>query len=414
MKILLLDHPQFTHSTWMLYEGLVRVLGRDSVTLFPSKPLFDGKYPSVVMKLMDIRWYRDVYKNLQNLPAGIPPLSSGESLTANDERVQLFAFCPVPPSTDKTDQISIDEDEVIELLNLNHYDLIVLGNSHRVPTIALARLRDRCKSLPPIIYFDAGERDEFNAHWWHVFRPALVFKSTVTPEVMSKIGSPAVPCELFPMPLSHPTVLCKDNIEYQLEDSDFRNRDIHLVSSFGPTWPMREIVQQRVEQVCSQMSITSNKQFNAILSGYSSGQLSQSKIAVSMRGSGRDTERYWEMPARGAAMIADGTMGCVHPFPFRSDEHAVFYRNLEELESSILCLINDDEKRISIAKAGHEHIKRFHSIEGRTLFFLGIIKQQIGINYTDIQSARLERWYTELGWDSYLPDWKGPVVGYDE
>jgi len=413
MKILLLEHPQLTNGTWMLYEGLVRVLGRDAITIFPPKPLFDGKYPSAVMKLMDIRWYRDVYKDLQNLPAGIPPLSNGELLTANDDRVMISAICPVPPSPDKTDQIPIDEDEVIELLNQNYYDLIVLGNSHRVPTIALARFRDKCRTLPPIIYFDAGERDEFNAHWWHVFKPALVFKNILTPELLLKKGTPQVPCDIYPMPMSHTTILSDKSDKFNINIDNLKNRSIDLTSNFGSTWETRRLVQQTVEKTCLSIS-RDNRKLVTKLDIFTQSDLLNSKISVSMRGSGRDTERYWDMPAAGCALICDGTMGCIHPFPFKNNESAIFYKNLKELDIAIKFLVNNDDERIRIAQNGHNHIRKYHSVEARALFFLGIINTKIGCNYSVENKDRIKSLIKDLKWDSELPDWTGPVVGFDE
>ena len=412
MKILLLDHPQFTHSTWMLYEGIVRIFGRDSITIFPPKPSFYGNPPSTVIRLIDIRWYRDIFKTLPNLPKGIPPLAPGESLTTNDE-CDVDYLNVIPKLPDRSYQDSIDEDELIELINNGFYDCIILGNSHRVPTIALARLRDRCRQLPPIIYYDAGERDEFNAHWWHVFRPALTFKSVITPELMSHIGTPSVPCEMFPLPLSHPSLLI-DPVYSSTDDNFFSDRDIDIISSFGPTWPSRLLVQQTVEQFCSRMSQELSRPFNAILNGYEIYQLSHTKVAVSMRGSGRDTERYWEFPARGVAMLCDGTMGVIHPFPFKDKETAVFYSNINELNDGLKFLLEDESRRQLIAKAGFEHVRKYHSIEGRALFFIGIIREQLGLCLTLEQTLKLEIWREQLGWNSFLPEWRGMVVGYDE
>lgn len=408
MKILLLDHPQFTHSTWMLYEGIIRIFGRDSVTLFPPKPSFYGDPPVEKMRLMDIRWYRDVYKSLDNLPKGIPPLSPGESLTYNDERV-IDYLNAIPSSSDKTYQTSIDEDEIIELINSNEYSFIILGNSHRVPTIALARLRDRCKALPPVIYYDCGERDEFNAHWWHVFRPSLTFKSVITPELVSQLGSSQVPCEMFPMPLSHPTLMISKSYDI-LDDKIFSEREIDVLSSFGPTWPTRALVQDRVKEVCEKYP----RKLNTILNGYLPLAPLSSKICVSMRGSGRDTERYWEFPARGAAMLCDGTMGCIHPYPFKDKETALFYRDLNELKDGIHFLLENEQERIEIAKNGYNHIRKYHSVEARTLFFLGIIREKLGISYTQEQTDKLNNFIKKLGWDSYLPEWRGLVIGYNE
>jgi hypothetical protein len=422
MKILILDHPQHTHGTWMLYEGLVRILGRDSIILFPPKPPLWGDGSSKKIELMSIQWYKDVYNDIfsgKGLPNGIPPLSQGEMLTAYESTAGYGFFTThynhvVTESPDKTSQEFFDEDIIISLLKEKKIDIIILGNSNRVPTIALARLRDRVTDLPPVVYFDAGERDEFNAHWWHVFKPNLVFKNIVTPELLSKKGSPHVPCDIYPMPLSHTTILSDKSKKFNIDYKNLKNRKINLVSSFGNTWETRRIVQQKVEQVCSSISINNNDPFFAILNGYSINDLFDAKISISMRGSGRDTERYWDMPAAGATMICDGTMGCIHPFPFVNNETALFYKDLNELEKSIRYLVSNDDERIRIGINGHNHIKKYHSVEARALFFLGIVKNTIGLNYSLEQNDKINDIIKKLEWSSYLPDWQGEVYGFKE
>jgi hypothetical protein len=416
MKILLLDHPQHTHNTWMLYEGIVRVIGKNSVTVFPDKPpyfgnpLSTGNGPADEIDIRNIRWYRDVCRDIFEkniLPAGIPPFAPSETLTANNETVISYRNL-LPKSPVVAMQQQLDEDELIEMINNDVYSLIVLGNSHRVPTIALARLRDRCKRLPPIIYFDAGERDEMNAHWWHVFHPSLTFKAALTPEIFAQQGTPQVPCKLFPMPLSHTSVLGVDSELYNPKLVSLRERTNDIVCSFGPTWPTRSLVQDRVNSVSESMGLKS------ILKGYWPSDVASAKIGVSMRGSGRDTERYWEYPAVGAALLADGTMGCMHPYPFIDKENAVFYHNLDELESGIKYLLEDEDRRKHIAMNGYNHLIRFHSVEARILYFFGILHQQLGVAFTQAQTNNIIRWRNEFGWKETLPDWQGKWSGYNE
>lgn len=416
MKILLLDHPQHTHNTFMLYEGLVRIIGKESITVFPDKPLLfgnpltNGNPLATEMNIMNIRWYRDVYRDIFDkniLPVGVPPFAPGEKLNANDEiiighhNVNWKSPCLAM-------QQSLDEDELIDLINSDYFDFIILGNSHRVPTIALARLRDRCIRLPRIIYFDAGERDEMNAHWWHVFHPDLTFKAALTPEIFKMQGTPQVPCKLFPMPLSHMDRLGTNSMLYNESDVHNRERETDILCSFGPTWETRSVVHNKVSQISQELGLKS------ILSGYWPKDVASSKIGVSMRGSGRDTERYWEYAAVGTALVSDGTMGCMHPFPFRHKENAIFYHNLDELEAGIKYLLNDDDRRHQLAMAGYRHLTRFHTVEARALYFLGVINKEIGINYNVNQSNNINKWLSKLNWPEALPDWHGPWSGYNE
>ena len=451
MRILLLDHPQHTSGTWVLYEGLKRVLGWEALVVFPRKESLHGRNHD----LMTTQWYRDVYQDIADgydLPRGIPPLAPGESLTTNDERL-ISCFAVPNPSITPDPQREYGEEEVIAELDAGRFDLVVLGNSHRVPTIALARLRDRCRQLPPVVYLDAGERDEHCSHWTHAFRPALVFKQILTPAVERQYRSDFkdlhVPLKLWPLPLAnafthHPSL--SPNIRAVL-DAPVAPRQHDVFSHFGWTWHERNELQARVLKKVSELGASlsgpgkagffeemyeqyladeraaderaagsadpdTRAQFNRNVFAPYFVVLSRSRIGVSMRGSGRDTDRYWDIPAFGPALLADGTMGCVHPHPHRDGETAVFYRTYEEMERKLEWLVRDEGARVAISAAGREHARRFHCVEARALFFLAIVRQVTGVG--DARLPQAEAWRARLGWGSELPEWHGPAVGFGD
>jgi hypothetical protein len=57
--------------------------------------------------------------------------------------------------------------------------------------------------------------------------------------------------------------------------------------------------------------------------------LSQSRTAISVSGAGKDCYRYWEIPAKGAVMVAEHTGLCI-PNDY-TDEHIFRFKDLEEL-----------------------------------------------------------------------------------
>lgn len=438
MKLLFLDHPQHTHATWVLYEGLKRVLGWESLVVFPRKEVYHGRDHD----LTETSWYREVYQDIADgyeLPRGVPPLSPGESLTTGDERTIVCnagAWVFTTPDL----QRPYDEAEVVDLLDAGHFDLVILGNSNRVPTVALARLRDRCvRPLPPVVYLDGGERDEHCAHWTHVFRPALVFKQILTPEVEGQYRGDFVdlhvPLRLWPLPLACPFVNMESSdgadspssAQHRLRPEmaalpSLMNmppgpRPVDVFSHFGPTWPARALLQERVAGAVRRLGVCGV--LRGVVQHPNTGLpyyavIACSRVGVSMRGSGRDTDRYWQIPPLGAALLADGTMGCVHPHPFRDGETAAFYRSLDEAERKLEWLLSDEEARCRIASAGREHLRRFHGVEARALFFLAIVRQEIGVDVGDQQREATAFWRRKLGWDSELPEWRGPVVGFFE
>ena len=407
MKILFCDHPQFDHGTFYLYEGLTRVLGAEAVIDYPFKPTYHGS-PSY--NLNEVRWYARAIQD--GVPAGLPPFAPGETLTYDN--VQQIGAAPCPGATSQEGR-EHDEDEIVS--TMSSFDLIILGNGHRVPTIALARLKERCTRLPPIIYCDGGEIDEFNSHWVHTFRPALTFKKTLVPEVVreykgdyTNVRVPVVP---LPLPLSNPCTYLGLPAYDALQEVPVAPRAIDFVSHFGFTCPERDGLQRRAvevalrEEMIAQMSrVPTGPPYYKLLAA--------SRIVLSMRGLGRETCRYWEIPAFGAAMLCDGTMGCVHPFPFEDGVTASFYRNLDEMEEKLVMLHRNEELRRSIAEAGRAHARKYHSVEARALFFLALVRQRVGLTFTSDQEKRLANWRTKLGWSCELPEWRGPdPVGYE-
>ena len=399
MRILLLDHPQHTHGTWTLHQGLGRVLGWDAVIDFPCKETFRGLDHQVSTD-PDYQPLYEVARSKQ-LPQGIPPFARGEPLVTED----FVPLGSVGHGHQASTQRRYSWEEVIA--SISSFDLIVLGNSHRVPTITLALLRDRCgrKQLPPIIYFDAGERDELNAHWWHVFRPEMSFKQILTPAVAS---SQHRDCVLHPLPLANPFVTDPELLK-SFNVGCPKERDI--LFPHGITWEPRRGVLQAVRDWIQETGASGDE---GVWGNYSFfGGVAGSHMALSIRGSGRDTTRYWEIPALGTLLVADGTMGCIHPFPFRDGETAAFYTSLEELKSKLSFYLRNEEARQRIVRSARSWVERYHSFEARALFFLGMVRKQFGTQYTDEQQQRVNGWLSRFGWSQELPDWSGPVSGYE-
>lgn len=72
---------------------------------------------------------------------------------------------------------------------------------------------------------------------------------------------------------------------------------------------------------------------------YSHG-LAEALIAISARGVGWDTYRYWEIPYFGAALLSH-RVAIVIPRNFVADREAIFFDGLPELETKLRTLLND-------------------------------------------------------------------------
>jgi hypothetical protein len=85
--------------------------------------------------------------------------------------------------------------------------------------------------------------------------------------------------------------------------------------------------------------------------------LARSRIAISVRGSGFDTYRYWEIPAAGALLLAE-TPGIVIPGNFVDGREAVF-APVGELALRARELLERDTD--AIAAAGRARLKAAHT-----------------------------------------------------
>lgn len=417
MKVLFLDHPQFTSASFFLWHGLNEILPQGSVVVYPHLPThYDA--PSVNFDILP--WFGEMRARALagDLPRGVPPFAPGEDLTGGGQRVvrryEASRTFP-PPASPPT------EDGVVASLNAGEFSLVVLSNSHRVPTIALGRLRERARSMPPVVYYDAGERDEFNEHWVHAFRPSLVFKQILTPEVAARglsVKIPGYELRMLPLPLSSPVVGMGEHfiagvpVQWMRDNDDPPDKLFDVFYAMGPTWPGRAPVVSMLDSLCRERGLSTTqtvtyKNYHIVVS--------RSRTAVTMRGSGRDTQRYWEIPLCKTLMLSDGTMGCVHPYPFEDGKTAVFWRSLDDLREKVLRYAPraaPEQERHAISLAGKEHLWRYHSTGSRAVFFLDRVREALGGGVFDpAAEAAASRWKDDHRWDGR--DWRGPVAGAD-
>jgi hypothetical protein len=100
--------------------------------------------------------------------------------------------------------------------------------------------------------------------------------------------------------------------------------------------------------------------------------LGRSKIAVSVRGGGFDTLRYWEIPARGSFLLSERPDIRI-PENFEHRRQAVFFNpNLRDFNELVRYYVAHDAERETVAEAGHAHFLRYHSSERRAAYFVDL------------------------------------------
>jgi hypothetical protein len=394
-KILYLEHPQADLNAYNIYKGLCELLGEENVIDFPRKRVYRAEYD--VFDSPYLSMLRLEHTSNKSLPYGIPPFAPGEDIISGwpDVRIPVEEapwtwghFVPkrfkyqggyplIGLSTKDRDH---SEDDIIRMLKNNEIAFIVLSTSHRVCTIALARLRDRLgglNKLPPIIYTDNGERDELNEHWAHVFNPTIIFKCTLTESTKDSLFKKYGWRHVYPLPNSNFMLGQNFSEHFNTEPSFYDSIKKYDVFYQFLSHVDRENVMSAMERVCLKNNYTSYLKTGDYFQYLQT--LSQSKIVVTKSGVCKETLRYWDINMFETMMLCDNTMGAIHPNPFEHEKSAVFYNSdsssLEnDLNDRCKFYLEHDSERIKIAQAGMEHLRKYHTNRARAEWMLSVIK----------------------------------------
>lgn len=105
--------------------------------------------------------------------------------------------------------------------------------------------------------------------------------------------------------------------------------------------------------------------------------LQRSKMALSLRGGGFDTVRYWEIVASKALLISEPP-DIVIPHNFEHGRHAVFCRHdLRDLPAIVRRFRHDDRTRHEMVEAGYQHLLNFHTSERRAAYLLDLCRRML-------------------------------------
>ena len=105
--------------------------------------------------------------------------------------------------------------------------------------------------------------------------------------------------------------------------------------------------------------------------------LRRSKMALSVRGSGFDTVRYWEIVASKALLVSEPPDSVI-PHNFEHGRHAVFCRHdLRDLAAIVRRLRDDDRTRHEMVEAAYRHLLNFHTSERRAAYLLDLCRRML-------------------------------------
>lgn len=97
------------------------------------------------------------------------------------------------------------------------------------------------------------------------------------------------------------------------------------------------------------------------------------RIGLNLFGLGFDTVRYWELPAHGCLLLSERPPTRI-PNNFRDGESAVFFDDFADLEQKLDHYLAHPDEIERIARTGHEHLKQHHTASARARQLLGHIE----------------------------------------
>ena len=314
-RVLLVTHPRAHYGLDVIYDGLCAVLGDDNVVEFPRKPFLHGERSP----------------EFEHYPC------------AFERRGEPLAF-----------------EHLIERLEEGAFDVILYGDLERDLEQPMARRVVKAGRDTPLFILD--EQDDFIDFREEVMEylglasVAGYFKREMI--AVADYGPNAFPC-----PFAYPGGRVLEDISGP-RPLDFFWAARHRM--FG----LRRLYIERIEALLGRTFEDCYPQDEY------ARRLRQSRLGINIFGAGFDTVRYWELPAHGCMLFSERLP--IHiPHNFKDGESAVFFDDAREMEERVTYYLAYPDETAAIARAGHEHLKRYHTGSARARQMLGWIQQAI-------------------------------------
>jgi len=362
MKVLYLTPHEYDYLPDQLYTGLCKVLGFDSVIDYPWKP----------------EYHDSSHKN---------------------------------PSIPQNHARSYEYEEVCTLLEQQAIDLIVLTAQRRGTVEALQSFCGKLP-LPPIAIVDSSDSADMAKDLFRRFKAGVYIKREYYGKDQAGLRSSLKRWQQFGsdhelFQRTYPLQMCAiletiPPVKHDLEDIDIsfnghvshrkRIRAVQLLNAspdirfegglYGDSKTRKSKMSSRVsgsllaklqgdpyvDEAAWQSKLGFEEHYQL---------LGRSKMGLSIRGSGFDTVRYWEIVASKTLLISERPSISI-PNNFEHEKHAIFCRpDLSDLVDLVKRYVRDDSERNRIADAGYAHLLKYHTCEQRALQFLEICKNTL-------------------------------------
>ncbi len=305
-------------------------------------------------------------------------------------------------------------DEVVAKLEKNEYDLLVLSTSRHETIDIFEKLESKVK-LPPRVLMDGDDHSHIQKDLFKRFGLDLYFKREYPLSwrqdslkgrasrwyefgrdqmILKRIFPLPFSSTLETMPRSDDPVLRKDvdlsfvghvSHRVRLKTVNFL-KNIQDIRFEG--WVYAAPMDRTSKLATGAFSILKEKikgdpkipeSKRGVKLGYDQyfDLLKRSKVALSIRGGGFDTLRYWEIVAAKVPLISEKPFIAI-PNNFEHKKHVLFcrsdYRDVPEL---VKTYIRDDALRQKMTDAAYEHLLSFHTCEKRAAYFMDVCRKNI-------------------------------------
>jgi len=314
-RVLFITQPQSHYGLDVLYDGLCAVLGDERVVEHPWKPMLHGETP----------------REMPQYPCAVD--RAGEPMAL---------------------------EEILARLRGDDFDVVLFGDLDR--RIGRAEIRALVQAAGSTPWFLLDAQDECI----DFFREALEFLGMDA--ACGYFKREMLACfdygpRVAPFPFAYP--------DHRVP-GDVSGPRPQLLFYAGQRWcGLRELYLSRLEALLGERFECTYDQAGYIRA------LRRSLMGLSAFGGGFDTVRYWELPANGCMLLSERVPIRV-PYDFKDGETAVLFDDLADLEEKVKHYAAHRDEAAAIARAGHEHLKRWHTGSARARQVLGWIQAMMG------------------------------------
>lgn len=297
-RILFITHLRPHYGLDILYDGLCTVLGSSNVTDIPWKPSLHGQPP----------------REMENYPC-------------------MFSRPGRP----------IAFDALLARLEQGGYDAVLFGDLEYGIERGAARRIIQASGRTPLFIVD--EQDDAKdsrrevMEYLNVDSVAGYFKREML------VGADYGP-KSYPLPFAYPDLRVPHDVEGP--------RNTPLFWAGHRQFGLRRLYLEHIEAA---RGIRLDAVFDQ--ADYVRALL-DARIGLNIFGCGFDTVRYWELPAHGCMLLSE-RLPIRIPHNFRDGESAVFFDDMQDLEEKLDYYLTHPDEAREIARAGHEHFKRYHT-----------------------------------------------------